>query len=425
MREALVFVYLVAISVTISVPSLMMTFVTQPAPTHSHFPDVERVDETEHRRADDSLANLEMMQVVANSSNLFGIDLFHELWDGASNVIFSPWSITSAMLVLHEGARGQTREEIANVFHVGSLDAWRPNYAGIYNRLSDATACRVNTANAFWHDLSNTPAAEFIEPINKYYCGEVRAVDFMNHPDTACNDINEWVASKTENMIDGLLDPASISPETRFTITNALYFAGAWETQFDPKRTYNATFHGIEGNATVPFMRHSGGALLNYMRNDILEMVGIPYEGNQLDLLVLIPEVGFDAFLPILSLDNIYSWETQMTEDALDIRLPSFSLDVKSDLAGILSQMGMPVAFQPGAADLSGIDGTRGDFISSVMHGAAIVVDEVGTKAAAATAGTTTCYCTIPQIVVDHPFIFLIQERTTGLILFLGTVLNV
>nr|MDO8111292.1 serpin family protein [Candidatus Sigynarchaeota archaeon] len=379
------------------------------------------------RQVDASGSTEEMMRVVANSSNTFGIDLYREIQDGASNVFFSPWSITSAMLMLQEGARNQTAAEIADVFHLGDMETWRPNYAGIHNRLVGGERFTLRTANALWADQSHAFNAEYIGIIDRYYGGGTRYMDFANSPDTACQEINDWVADITNDRIRDLLQPGDVSPLTRLVITNAIYFNSAWKYQFKPDQTTNRTFYSPSGSQSIPFM-HLGESDLyfNYMENNLLQMLELPYTGDRLSMLLLLPRVNVtlvDFVEQHLSTAALDAWKAEMAQEEVEINVPTFDIETRYDLIPVLEALGMSKAFSPSEADFSGLDGTRDLSVSSIVHQAFVAVNEVGTEAAAATAIVVW----LTAIGYDHiflanrPFIFLIQERTTGAILFMGS----
>jgi serpin B len=378
------------------------------------------------RHADDAGSTLEMMQTVANSSNAFGIDLYHKLADNESNVFFSPWSITSAMLMVQEGARNQTADEIANVFHLGAIESWRPNYAGIYNQLHGTRKYTLLTVNALWHERTHAVNDEYIQAINQYYCGDVYGLDFLHQPEAAREQINDWVEEATENKIQDLLNPGDIDQLTTFVLTNALYFAGAWVHQFDPERTSSSTFYGATANVSVPFMHFPPYPYpyLNYTENEVMQMVELKYKGGRLSMFVVLPKDNLTVLGGHLSTANLTRWESEMVGQEVNVALPSFDLNNEYDLKQILIEMGMPTAFSPFQADLSGMDGEQDTYIGIISHQSFISVDELGTEAAAATVVEIPSWGIPYPFTANHPFLFYIRERTTGAILFMGVLQN-
>ena len=373
------------------------------------------------RHADDAGSTVEMMRTVANSSNAFGIDLYNKLNANQSNIFFSPWSISSSMMIVREGARGQTADEIASVFYLGAVETWRPNYAGIYNVLHNTREYTLRSVNALWYEQTRAMNAEYVRTIDRYYCGDIRKLDFLHQPDAAGEQINNWVEEATEHKIQDIVNPCDIQPSTPYVITNALYFAAAWKHQFDPEKTGNATFYGPATNVTVPFMRYDESPVLNYTENDVMQMVELPYKGGQISMFVVLPKQDMTVLGTHLSTSNLTSWENGMVAMEVDVRLPSFTLEATYDLKKKLIEMGMPAAFS--LADLSGIDGGHDTFLEIVTHKAFISVDELGTEAAAATV-VIPGFGVPLHFTANHPFFFYIRERITGAMMFIGAVQN-
>ena len=216
--------------------------------------------------------------------------------------------------------------------------------------------------------------------------------------------------------------PGSITPETRLVLANAIYFLGTWKLPFDADLTQDAPFHKLDGTeVSVPMMGIEGH--FRYTEGDDFQAVELPYTGDQLAMIVLLPVKGtFEAFEAALSVEQLNRILEPMYSQKLWLAMPKFELTSEFSLAGVLADLGMPDAFSS-AADFSGMDGTHSLFIDHVVHKAFVSVDEEGTEAASATGVIMTL--SMPRTIrVDRPFLFLIRDIETGTILFIGRVMD-
>jgi serpin B len=217
---------------------------------------------------------------------------------------------------------------------------------------------------------------------------------------------------------------------TRLVLTNAIYFKGTWIKQFEKKQTRDTDFRV---NATsivkVPMMQRTGeDAKFNYTESDNLQILEMPYEGDKLSMIVLLPKNdNLSSLESSLSLEKINDWRSKLREQRVDVFMPKFTFDTKYSMNETLANMGMPTAFTY-SADFSGMDGTQDLYIQKVIHQAFVDVNEEGTEAAAATGVSVGLKSAMPQQTpifrADHPFVFIIQDKENGNILFLGRVSN-
>jgi Serine protease inhibitor len=374
---------------------------------------------------------------VADANNRFAYDLYSKLGSdpehSGSNLFFSPFSISSAMAIAFEGARGETADEIQAVFHFPADALTRREgflhiNAGIHRNDPEYT---LRTANALWAEKTCPFMPGYISTAEQYYGANTTNLDFIGQPEPSRTVINNWVEEKTAGKIKDLLPTGIIRPLTRLIITNALYFKGDWVKQFDPDKTADAAFRTASGeNVVVPMMQRTDmEALYNYTETDHLQFLEMPYAhgvGNELSMLVILPkgdnlmEVENSLDIQMLSdLENVSHYQR------VDVYFPKFRLETTSRLSRVLASMGMPAAFTM-SADLSGMDGTQFLYIDEVVHKAYIDVNEEGTEAAAATAvvvsGKGVVKEPVPKFRADHPFIFIIRDNETGAILFMGRV---
>jgi len=383
-------------------------------------------------RADDSGATSEGIISVVKASNQFALDFYFNIKDDEKgNIFYSPYSISTALAMTYEGARGKTADEIQSVFHFPKDDATRrSSVAAIYNGLNKKDAkYRLRTANALWVQKDYRLLNGYIDTIEKYYLGKATNVDFAGATEHARQTINNWVEDKTENKIKDLFPQGSLNSLTRLVLTNAIYFKGIWVKQFSKSETRDEDFRVSKGQTVkVPMMRRTDAkAKFNYAETEDLQILEMLYEGGDLSMLVLLPRG--DDLKPLedsLTLKNLNEWKNELKEQRVDVYMPKFTFKSKYFLNENLKEMGMPLAFTP-RADFSGIAGDRDLFIQLVVHQAFVDVNEEGTEAAAATGVSVGLVSVGPPILIfraDHPFIFIIQEKETGNILFLGRVIN-
>jgi len=377
--------------------------------------------------ADDSNSTSEKIESVVSGNNQFALDFYLELKDEEENIFFSPYSISVAMAMTYEGARDQTAYEMQSVMHFPeNNETRRSGFAGLYNRINKQDKkYTLNTANALWAHHDYDFLEEYFDLIERYYMGTTTNLDFVNEPQKSRETINNWVEEKTNDKIKDLIPENFINELTRLVLTNAIYFKGDWVLQFDEKRTKEQNFR-VDSETTVKVQMMSiKEEDFNYYETAEVQVLELPYDGEDLSMLILLPkEDSLDSLDTSLTLENLTKWRDNLQEREMDIYIPKFKFETKYFMKDTLTEMGMPTAFIPGEADLSGMDGTQNLFIDFVIHQGYIEVNEKGTEAAAATAVGVSLTCAPPSFVADHPFIFLIQDRETGNILFFGRVVD-
>jgi serine protease inhibitor len=385
------------------------------------------------------------VQEVVNANNQFTFDFYQELDKSEQgNIFYSPYSIFAALAMTYEGAKGQTADEMKSVFHFPENDILRPNFAAIYNNINKKDKeYELRTGNALWVQYDYQFLEDYISRVEQYYGGKVANLDFKQETEKSRQTINSFIEEQTNDKIKDLISPGLLSPMTRLVLTNAIYFKGTWEWEFDKSDTREKDFKITPTNIVKTPMMYMkpDKTRFNYANLEKLQILELPYKGEDISMLVLLPKQGEDYDFETgktiisdytlkdieLSAEKLNEYKSQIQETKLDsIYLPKFEFDTKYFIADILSNLGMPTAFNDLKADFSGMTNEEQLFISKVIHQAFIKVDEQGTEAAAATAVMMETTSAMPKNVfrADHPFIFIIQERKTGNILFLGKVVN-
>ncbi len=365
---------------------------------------------------------------VTAANNQFAFDLYSEYKSKEGNIFFSPFSISTALAMTFEGAKGQTANEMREVFHFpADENARKLGYSELFSKINaENKSYKLSTANALWAQENYQFLDEYFETVKKYYNGGVTNLDFVRESESSRITINNWVEDQTNDKIKDLIPRGLITPLTRLVLTNAIYFKGDWLKQFNEDETRDEDFR-ISSDETkkVPMMRRTDEeAKFNFTENEKLQILELPYSGEELSMLILLPKNDDLEYLEnSLTLENLEKWKKDLREERVNIFIPKFKFETKYLMKEDLKKMGMPTAFS-GDADFSGMTGIKDLFISAVVHQAFVEVNEKGTEAAAAT-GVIMDKLAPPSISVfraDHPFVFLIQEKETGSILFLGRV---
>ncbi|MBU4369631.1 serpin family protein [Patescibacteria group bacterium] len=382
----------------------------------------------------DNVVITEGLDNVVDANNRFALDLYSKYKSEEGNVFFSPYSISTALAMTYEGARGQTAQEMQSVFYFPEdNDIRRGGYAGLYSEINKKDKkYKLHTANALWAEQDFQFLDEYFSLVGQYYNGEVTNLNFKQDAEKSRIIINTWVEDQTNNKIKDLIPKGVIDYLTRLVLTNAVYFKGEWVKQFNKDDTTAQDFKITPDNIVkVPIMRRADDkAIFNYSENDELQILGLPYSGEDLSMLVLLPKNNdLTSLENSLSIEKLSEWKKDLKEQRVNIYIPKFKFETKYLMADTLKEMGMPIAFSS-AADFSGMTGKKDLFISNVIHQAFVDVNEEGTEAAAATAvvmkltSTGIPEPTIPTFRADHPFIFIIQQNDTGNILFMGKVVD-
>jgi len=376
------------------------------------------------------------LAALTDANNAFALDLYQSLRARDGNLIFSPFSISLALAMTYAGARGETESQMAEALHFDlPSDKLHPAFNRLDLTLTGQTEVKsdekqplqLRIANAVWAEQTHQFLQEFLDLIALNYGAGIHLADFIHEFEAARSEINSWVSDQTEDKIRNLLPEGIVSSDTRMVLVNAIYFKANWLDQFDKGSTHDAPFHLLDGTeAQVATM--SKDLFIPYASGSGYQAVELPYAGDTAAMDIIVPDSGrFNEFE--LSLDDSQLNEilSGLQSSSVILSLPKFTFSSDFNLSDALSLLGMPVAFDPDAADFSGMTGSRDLFISDVVHKAFVAVDEEGTEAAAAT-GVVMNVTSMPAfqvtLNVDRPFIFLIRDLQTGQILFIGRVLN-
>ncbi|MBU0638883.1 MAG: serpin family protein [Planctomycetes bacterium] len=367
--------------------------------------------------------------VLVTGNTQFALDLYDQVRSEEGNLFFSPYSISTALAMTYAGARGETARQMSDVLHLPPDQVGlHPAFAALEARVKAAGSdahCALHVANSLWGQQGYGFLDEFLSLNKQHYGAAFHEVDFVGAPEEARRRISAWIAEQTQQLIKEMLRPGDLDTDDVLALVNALYFKGDWASQFDPRHTENAPFHAsAKSTVEVPMMSQT--AQFARATTGQLEILELPYAGERLSMVVLLPKErdGLAAVEKALSADNLARWLGELRPRTVRVGLPRFKLDLRVDLTLTLAGMGMPDAFSAGKADFSGMTGGRDLFIGMVLHQARIDVNEEGTEAAAATVVKMKRSAIPDAFVADHPFLFLIRDTRTGSILFLGRVVK-
>lgn len=363
-----------------------------------------------------------------SSPDAFAFDLYARLKEKPGNLFFSPFSISSALEMAAVGARGTTSTEMEAVLKILPEQSKASRAA-----LTDICAkgqVELASANALWTQSGEPLLPDYLERLQTEFSAEPHLVDYIAAPDPARIAINDWVAVQTHDRIRDVLMPGSVTPLTRLILVNAIYFKAPWLSPFQEKQTRTNEFHLLSGETmSVPFMHRTLKA--TYGEIDSTQLLRLPYKGNDVSMLILLPPTGqLDGLETSLTPEFLSNATAEMGRREVNLYLPKFKLEWGAEnLIPALRALGMVEAFGS-SADFSGIRGKRDFLIDQVLHKAFVDVTEEGTEAAAATVlGMRTLSMpgrAEPPVVfrADRPFLFLICEHRTGRILFMGRLVQ-
>jgi len=369
---------------------------------------------------------------VGSAVNAFAFDLYKQIKSVKGNLFFSPYSIATALSMTYAGARGNTQAQMQDALHIGAVDgSIHSGLADIERLLSEAQGKKqleLHLANALWMEKQYSFLEDFLDVVERHYDAALERVDFKHASQQTVKIINQWVEKKTDSKIRDLIDPKFINASTRLVLTNAIYFKGIWKYLFDLSDTKDLPFFlSDKETLSVPMMFQK--TEFGYLAEEALQVLELPYAGNDLSMLVVLPREisGLPKLEPRLNATFLRSCTARLKKKEVRVFLPKFRFSNPFTLSRTLKEMGMKDAFTR-RADFSGMDGTRSLLIGEVFHKAFVEVNEQGTEASAGTAVVMKPGAAPgeppPVFKADHPFVFLIRHKASGVILFMGRIVN-
>ncbi|XP_035693188.1 leukocyte elastase inhibitor-like [Branchiostoma floridae] len=369
---------------------------------------------------------------LADINSEFALELYKALHkDHPENIFFSPFSISTCLAMTYLGARNDTAQQMSRVLRFHKMDASDLHmlFHDLLTQLHHSDRPYIlKTANRLFGQNSFEFVQKFLDETSRHYRAQLAPVDFHGNTEGARQTINSWVEEQTENKIQDLLAPGTVSPSTMLVLVNAIYFKGSWESKFEESRTRLGTFHvSRDEKVEVPMMHQQGRFKLTYDEDLNCQILEMPYRGKHLSMVVVLPEKMDDLSVVETSLtpDLLRRWRKSMSEESTMVQIPKFKLVQDFSLNEKLAEMGMTDLFSMADADLSGITGSRDLHVSHVIHKAFVEVNEEGSEAAAATAVNMMKRSLGGEMFfADHPFLFLIRDNDSNSVLFLGRLVR-
>lgn len=378
-------------------------------------------------------------QVQGN--NAFALDLYANVKSKKTgNLFISPYSVSSALAMTSMGAREETKKEIDKVFHFNPDAAALASSFSMLNhqittsQYTPAEFPQLNIANGMWMQVETPFVPEFVDVLEKQFKSGIYALNFAENPEDSRQEINTWVEDRTQGKIKGLFPAGSINEGTHLVLASAVYMKAPWKIQFNEENTTHDSFYYQKDQFSLVEMMNTISTF-KFLEKEEFAVVELPYglekgSASNLAMLVFLPKEvdGLHKFEQQMNAKQVQSWIQQMSDREVQVRLPKFKLESDVSLSATLAEMGMPLAFSD-AADFSGITGNADTMIDSVIHKAFIEVSEKGTEAAAAT-GVAMTLCMMNDVEypyyfsAEHPFVFMIVDKTTDSILFMGRIVK-
>lgn len=365
---------------------------------------------------------------VLSASNAYSFALWHTINDSLrdSNVFVSPLSASFALGMALNGANGQTFDEMRSALRLGdgslaSIDSGYRSLIALLTSLDRSTTMQI--ANAIFYERSFPFNQSFLDQASTYFDAEVAAENFADEAGTL-KAVNGWVDAKTHGRIPKVLD--EIDDSTVMYLLNAIYFKGSWRDKFDVAQTRDAPFHSATGDQPARLMHRD--AKMNYAETNAFQAVDLPYGDSAFTMTVLLPKPGstVESVAASMTPESWQSLAAAFRVNEVDLYLPKVTLSWKRGLIPDMKVLGMRAAFSDGA-DFTRMS-TRGRelLISLLQQNTFVSIDEEGTEAAAVTTvgvGLTSLPVTM-LVRVDRPFVFVIRERLTGTVLFMGKIVR-
>ncbi|XP_023213221.1 leukocyte elastase inhibitor-like [Centruroides sculpturatus] len=372
------------------------------------------------------------MDAAVISSNSLGCKLLLEQRkeNCRENIFFSPLSISVALSMLYAGTKGNTKKQMEEVLGLKEDDRQiHEQFRAIFKSLcSEKDDLVFNNVNLLAADSSYNILPDFVDGLRSNYSVDIKKYNFGDESERARSEINKFIEEATRSKIKDLLSPSSIQASTRLVLANAIYFKGMWRLPFDRNETSKKPFYAINNEQKMVNMMFREEDY-NHMFSEELNasFLEIPYSGKKYSMVIILPKEknGLSNLENNISLESVNKEIGMMRKEKVLLYLPRFKLEENLPLKNLLIQLGMVDVFNS-SADLSGIGGNKDLYVSDALHKAFVEVNEEGTEAAAATAlPMFLCYIPPVNFVVDRPFMFIIRETSSGLILFIGSVYNI
>lgn len=383
-----------------------------------------------------AFADLSRGQIsLSKASNHLALRLLQKLHSEQKNQFFSPFSISTALAMVYNGAKGETKKEMRQVLayeqaQIGDQEV-NDQFSQLLDTLADQSeAYELSFANRIIAQKDSEILEPFEECLKNYFRSEIEMIDFNEDPEQVVKDINEWAAKQTKDKIKEVLSEP-LDPMTRLLILNAVYFKGVFRHKFDKKLTKKEIFfNGGTEETKTELMKRVGR--FNYTEIEELDckLLEIPYSGEQISLYIVLPneKQGLnDLYNKLKDMEPIDEAIAQLRVRQVSAAIPKFRKDFSYVLNKLFTDLGMKSVFSK-KADLSAINGNKNLFVSKFIHKSFVDMSEEGTEAAAVSAVQISAKSLqinkpkLTQFRADHPFLFFIRNKINGIIFFCGQI---
>ncbi len=379
-----------------------------------------------------------LLKDLAQDNTKFALAFYSQINDGDDNIIFSPISISLALSMALAGAESSTEQGMIDALSltIPETDVY-PAFNALMLAIEESQSemqedvkgntFQLNIANSIWGQAGFPFKETFLDTLARYYGTGLYNVDYSADPEAARLAINDWVEKETKEKIKDLIPQGAINSLTRLVLANAIYFKGSWRYPFSKTDTIEAPFTILDSSQTLVDMMMLSGEYLRYARLEEAQAIQLPYLSPDFSMIIIVPDLGvFESYEADWSYEKLEFLRNKLSMTRVDLQMPKFEMTTSTDAKDPLKTLGMDAAFNMDIADFSGMTDIEELFITEVLHKATITVDEEGTEAAAATAVIMALKSAMPtepiSLIIDRPFLFLIEHQPTGTILFMGRV---
>nr|KAI8738074.1 antitrypsin-like isoform X1 [Biomphalaria glabrata] len=372
-------------------------------------------------------ADQQQQLALSSASSDFSQRLYQKVALNEPSIVYSPYSIHSALTMTSLGARGDTEAEMKNTLGITSLgNSVHTIYKELIEQINSVTDVELNTANAIFVKPNFQIVPKFTQDTTDYYSAQTANIDLSANGGPE-KPINDYIANKTENIIRNVLQPGTIDDDTVMLLINTIFFNGTWESTFDKHQTRNQDFNQLPYVVKQVEMM-TDDRNVNIKRDDVnkVDIAELPFKGGRFSLYIALPQ-AIDGITDLEQLldrpEKVKQLFTGLSSVRVQLSIPKFKTETTLSLNTPLKDMGIRKAFISKVADFSGITSAE-IFISEVLHKAVIEVMETGTVAAAATV-VAVFYEPVQlppteSFIADHPFVYFLRDNQTGQILFQG-----
>jgi len=373
-----------------------------------------------------SIATVSFSQKNAEqeSINKFSFKIFEQLYIKGDNCFFSPYSIFGALSMTYAGAADNTKTDMEKTLGITDNTIVHSGFKEITNSIMQNKEIQFLSSNSLWLQKNFKLEKEYTKLVEENYLAKCKNVDFKDETDRekGRKEINTWVDKQTKGNITDFIKPGILSESTAMVLIKAVYFKAIWQSEFSPQNTKNAKFLAVIGDS-IDCKMMNNELKTNYFEDNLAQVIEIPYESNKSSMIVILPKDSAKSDLKQFGSAYLNKFYQHLELVDVNLSLPSFKMEVEYELSDALKKMGMKSAFDPGA-NFSGITGQKDLIVTNVLHKSIIDVSEKGTEASSTTAVISMRSTSINKKPIvfkaDHPFIFFIKDRGTGVIIFMG-----